>query len=51
MIRFSFAAIADAVQSEVRSDSIETKPIVKEADAIFRRALLLQSRAILSTAG
>jgi membrane fusion protein (multidrug efflux system) len=41
MIRFSFAAIADSVQSEVRSDSIETKPIVKRADAILRRALLL----------
>jgi len=39
MIRFSLAAIADSVQSEVHSDSIETTPIVKRADAISRRAL------------
>jgi membrane fusion protein (multidrug efflux system) len=42
MIRFSSAAIADSVQSEVHSGSIETKPIVKRADTILRRALLLQ---------
>ena len=41
MIWFSLAAIANSVQSEVRSDSIETKPIVERADAILRRALLL----------
>ena len=41
MIRFSLAAIADSVQSEVRSDSIETKPIVERADATLRRVLLL----------
>jgi len=43
MVRFSLAAIADSAQSEVHSDSIETKPIVRRADAILRRALLLQT--------
>jgi membrane fusion protein (multidrug efflux system) len=43
MIRFSLAAIADSAQSEVHSDSIETKPIVRRADAILRRALLMQT--------
>jgi membrane fusion protein (multidrug efflux system) len=42
MIRFSLAAIADSVQSEVHSGSIETKPIVKRAVTFLRRALLLQ---------
>jgi membrane fusion protein (multidrug efflux system) len=43
MIRFSLAAIGDSAQSEIHSDSIETKPIVKQAEAILRRALLLQT--------
>jgi membrane fusion protein (multidrug efflux system) len=42
MIRFSLAAIADSVESEVHSDAIETKPVVKRADTILRRVLLLQ---------
>jgi membrane fusion protein (multidrug efflux system) len=42
MIRFSIAAIAGSVQSEVHSDSLESEPIVKRADAVRRRLLLLQ---------
>jgi membrane fusion protein, multidrug efflux system len=43
MIRFSLAAIADSAQSEIHSGSIQTNSIVKQADAILRRALLLQT--------
>ena len=42
MIRFSIAAISGSVQREVHSDSLESEPIVKRADAVRRRLLLLQ---------